>query len=114
MDGDTEITFFPGDVVFLTEYGYAVIRYKGTYTIDPSGQIKMQLKKYRHEWPVMVLERDDVSLRLRPFRRGAGFIMGNRGGATTMGGQGHFWPFRPLTAEAEILIRKDWNRFPEE
>ena len=60
----------------------------------------------------MSLERDVVSLRLRPEKRGMGFIMGNRSGATVMGGQGNYWPFRPVTAEEDLEIKKAWQKFP--
>jgi len=39
-DSDSDITFLPGSIAYLTEYGAAVVRCKGTYSIDPEGRIE--------------------------------------------------------------------------
>jgi hypothetical protein len=108
-DCDTEITFLAGHEVIMTEYGNGVSQSKGIYSTDPSGQIEIKLEKLRHDWPSMILERDGISLRLRPEKRGMGFIIGNRGGATMRDRQGSYWPFRPVTVDEEQMIRKKWR-----
>ena len=108
-DCDTEITFLAGDEVTMTEYGVGVSRCKGTYSIQPSGEIRILFEKFGHDWPAIILERDAISIRLRPEKRGSGFIMGNRGGATMMSGQGSYWPFRPVPVDEEQEIRNQWR-----
>src|SRR5438132_5237668 len=53
MDSDTEITFLPEQRVHMTEYGYVVNSYEGSYRIDASGEVTAKFEGFRHEWPVM-------------------------------------------------------------
>jgi hypothetical protein len=94
MDGDTDITFLPAGAVEMTEYGYSVRNYKGTYQLDGDGVISIQLDEFKSGWPPMVLEKDAKSLLLRPKDSDQGFVMGNRGGATVRAEDGSYWPFR--------------------
>ena len=107
LDSDTEITFLPDQAIHMTEYGDGVSHFKGRSRIDPSGQITLLWEDFGHEWPVMILERDATSLRLRPSDSDQGFVMGDRSGATLQSGQGSYWPFRPVTAKEEAQIREE-------
>ncbi len=108
-DCDTDITFLPNQVAYMIEYGVGVKSYKATYSVDSTGQVTLRLKDFGHKWPVMILDLDAVSLRLRP-TRGGGLVMGNRGGATVIGGQGSYWPFRPISPNEEAVIRERWAK----
>lgn len=99
-DCDTDLTFFPNGKVEMIEYGDGVEHYQGTYSVDSSGSFFVRFRDLGDDWPIMMLDRDSVSLRLRP-KHGIGFFTRNRGGATIVAGKGSYWPFRPLTADAE-------------
>ncbi len=83
----------------MLEYGYALVSYRGTFTIDPDGKISIQFGKSSGFWPDMALERDGRSLLLRPADGSTGFVMGGRAGAYIPGGEGSYWPFRMLRGE---------------
>lgn len=105
MDSDTELTFLPNHTVHVTEYGYVVTGYKGMYRIDSKGEVTAKFDDFKHEWPIMLLQKDSISLLLRP-KNGLDFVMGNRGGATIPGGKGSYWSFRPVSASEETEIRR--------
>lgn len=105
MDSDTELTFLPNQTVHMTEYGYVVTGYKGIYRINSKGEVTAKFDDFKHEWPIMLLQKDSISLLLRP-KNGLDFVMGNRGGATILGGKGSYWPFRPVSASEETEIRR--------
>ena len=65
-DVDTDLTFKPGGVVQMTMYGYAVSHYRGTYTIDSDGFVSVRFEDFERAWPLMVMEKDEQWLRLRP------------------------------------------------
>jgi hypothetical protein len=100
MDGDTNVTFLPRGAIQMTEYGYTVKSYEGTYQLDADGVMSLQLKGFKGGWPVMVLERDEKSLILRPKDPKQGFVMGGRGGSTIRGEDGSYWPFRLIEQKA--------------
>ena len=106
MDSDTEITFLPEQRVHMTEYGYVVNSYEGSYGIDASGEVTAKFEGFRHEWPVMLLQQDSTSLLLRPKDARISFVMGNRGGATIPGDQGSYWPFRPIPAQEQADVKR--------
>ncbi len=89
----------------MFEYGVDVSAYHGTYTVDSRGIIALQMPTFGHAWPVMVLQKDAMSLFLVPAKNGNGFVMGNRGGATFAPGQATYWPFRPLDPTEETRVR---------
>jgi len=68
----------------MKEYGYVVTSYKGTYRINSNSEVTVRFDDFKHEWPIMLLQKDSISLLLRP-KNGPDFVMGNRGGATTRG-----------------------------
>jgi hypothetical protein len=105
-DSDTEITFLPEQRVHMTEYGFVVNSYDGSYRIDASGEVTAKFEDFRHEWPVMLLQKDSTSLLLRPKDPKVGFVMGNRGGATVLGDQGSYWPFRPISVQEQADVRQ--------
>ena len=105
MDGDTDLMFLPGGVAHMFEYGFAVSEYPGTYSVNAKGEVNTRFPTFGHPWPVMTLSRDATSLLLRPTGAGNGFMMGNRGGATILGGRGSYWPFRPVTLAEEMEMR---------
>lgn len=106
LDGDTDLTFLPNGALHMFEYGYAVSGYRGTYQIDSAGRVTAQLPTFGHTWPAMSLRRDATSLLLVPEQSGTEFVMGNRGGATFVGGQPTYWPFRPLNTTEEARVRE--------
>jgi len=106
-DCDTEITLLPDQVAYMHEHGYSVSGYRGTYEIEPDGQVTIDFSGYGHEWPVMLLQRDSTSLLLKRKDSDPNFIMGNRGGASVSSGQGTYWPFRPVSSDDEARIRED-------
>jgi len=106
MDGDTDLTFLPNGAVHMFEYGIGVTGYRGTYAIDPGGNITLQLSTFPEAWPVMSMQKDATSLLLVPARNGNDFVMGNRGGVTFAPGQGTYWPFRPLGPAEEAEVRE--------
>jgi hypothetical protein len=115
MDNDTEITFFASGAAHMFEWGFALASYSGRYRIQSDGRITVQFKDFDKGWPDMMLERDATSLLLRPIRSDAGFVMGNRGGATMPDSAGSYWPFRLLTGadETEVLrMIKERGQWP--
>jgi hypothetical protein len=106
MDSDTEMTFFPKNVVHMFEWGFTLASYSGRYEIQPAGRITVQLKGFNERWPDMRLDRDATSLLLRPADAAQGFVMGTRGGAYVPGDKGSYWPFRMLTANEEKEVQK--------
>lgn len=101
MDCDTDIELHADGKAVLTEYGYAVTKYDGTYSITtaPEGtpsELTLSLKDYRGTWPVMAVYTDQSKLLLIPTEGSAEFVFGNRAGATVPGDAGSFWPFRQI------------------
>jgi hypothetical protein len=96
-DSDTDITFLPEHRVRMIEYGYVMNSYDGTYVLDTNGEVRTKFDHFGHEWPVMILQQDSVSLLLRPKDPRTGFQMGHRIGATILEDQGTYWPFRPVS-----------------
>jgi hypothetical protein len=106
MDSDTELTFFPKNVVHMFEWGYTLASYSGSYEIQPAGRITVEFKGFNQGWPDMLLDRDATSLLLRPADAAQGFVMGTRGGAYVPGDKGSYWPFRVPTANEEKEVQK--------
>lgn len=98
MDGDTRLQFRPSGFATMTEYGYGVQEYVGTYQIDANNVVTLMLPDFKPGWPTMVLEKDATSLLLRPKDGDTRFIMGTRGGAVTNAADGSYWPFRAEAA----------------
>lgn len=105
MDGDTDLTFLPGGLVHMTEYGAGVTGYRGTYTVTPTGDVTANFPTFGQPWTAMSVRRDTVSLLLVPVEGNDRFVMGNRGGATLTAGQGSYWPFRPISLAEEGRLR---------
>lgn len=100
-DCDTNIELHADGNVVLTEYGYAISEYNGTYSITTAAdgtasELTISLKDYPGTWPVMAVYTDLSELLLMPTEGSAEFLFGNRGGATVPGGAGSFWPFRQI------------------
>jgi hypothetical protein len=104
MDGDTDVTFLPKGAVHMVEYGAGVGYYDGTYAIDSSGQVTLELPTFGSVWPPMILRKDEASLFLLPIDDPDGFVMGNRGGATFAPEDGPYWPFRPIDPADEEQV----------
>jgi len=101
MDSDTDIELHADGNVVLTEYGYAVSKYDGTYSITvaadgTASDLRLSLKDYRGTWPVMAVYSDHSKLLLIPTDGSVGFVFGNRAGATVPDDSGSFWPFRQI------------------
>jgi len=110
MDSDTELVFFRNGSVGMLEYGIALSRYRGTFSVDSGGRVSAQFQGFPGAWPDMVLERDAGVLLLRPADVENTFVMGGRGGAYIPEGGGTYWPFRILVGdeEKEVLETLDW------
>src|SRR5205814_722377 len=98
-DCDADIELRPGKAAVLVEYGVGVESYNGTYSITDAGELTLSLRGYGDPWPAMQVYRDKADLLLVPTDASTGFIFGHRGGATILGGQGSFWPFRQVPAK---------------
>jgi hypothetical protein len=110
MDSDTELVFFRDGSVGMLEYGYALSRYRGTFSVDSRGRISVRFQGFRGTWPDMVLERDAGVLRLRPADAKNTFVMGGRGGAYIPGDRGTYWPFRMLDGDEAKEVLETLNR----
>jgi hypothetical protein len=100
-DCDTDLQFLKDGRVQMTEYGLAVEKYTGSYTIDATGQITAVFPKFGQTWPPMRLRRDDRSLILvpPPSTAGSGTTMPASGG-TYMSVAAGYWPFRLVATRA--------------
>lgn len=96
MDGDTELKFLPGRTVQMTEFGYSVAAYLGTYTVS-QGCIIPTFPTYPGHWPIMKIGRDNGSLWLTVPDEQSGIPMGGRGGFTVTPEQPAYWPFRSIS-----------------
>jgi hypothetical protein len=99
MDCDTDIELRPDGHAVLTEYGYAVRKYHGTYSTaagNGTSELTLALNGYRGTWPTMSVYVDESEILLIPAKGPTGFVFGNRGGATVPGDAGSFWPFRQI------------------
>jgi len=93
-DIDMEIKFLPDHTVHMTQYGYVRTGYEGTYHINSKGEVTAEF--VGREWPIMLLQKDSISLLLRP--KGSSDCLVGKGGCVTIpGGIGHYWPFRPVS-----------------
>lgn len=102
-DCDTEIELHPNGIAVLIEYGYAVNKYDGTYSVNElsnndnnESELCLTFPEYEGEWPPMAVYREGSDLLLIPTDSSLGFAFGNRSGATIPGGSGSFWPFRQV------------------
>jgi len=101
MDSDSDIELHADGNAVLTEYGFAVSKFDGTYSITvaadgTASDLRLSLKDYRGTWPVMAVYSDQSKLLLIPTDGSAGFVFGNRAGATVPDDAGSFWPFRQI------------------
>jgi len=94
MDSDAKITLNSNKQVEITEYGYAVQTYKGTYSVDATGAIHVKLRDYRAKWPAMYLYNSPKGTLLFPADKDPAFRVGARAGAVETGGMAPHWPFR--------------------
>jgi len=94
MDSDSIISFEAKGSVVLGEYGYAYQGYRGTYTVDNSGAISVELKGYHAKWPRMKMIQQGNTVRLYAEDGKTGFVFGDRGGSVESSKMKSFWPFR--------------------
>src|SRR5262245_18763210 len=94
MDSDAKITLSSNKQVEVTEYGYAVQTYKGTYSVDGAGAIRVELRDYRAKWPTMYLYTSPKGAYLFPTDKDPAFRVGARAGAVETGSMPPYWPFR--------------------
>ena len=94
MDSDAKITLNSNKQVEVTEYGYAPQTYKGTYSVDDTGAIHVELRDYRAKWPTMYLYNSPKGTLLFPTDKDPAFRVGARAGAVETGGMASYWPFR--------------------
>jgi hypothetical protein len=94
MDSDAHIILKSKGRVEVTEFGYGVDSYDGTYSVDRTGAIQVGLRNYRASWPSMFLYKDRRGFILVPTDRDQSFRMGSRAGAVSGSGMAPYWPFR--------------------
>ncbi|MDI1250232.1 MAG: hypothetical protein PSV13_15325 [Lacunisphaera sp.] len=94
MDSDTELEFEAGGKVRLTEFGYSVQEFLGTFAADEDGVISVQLKNRRSPWPAMVLQFSKGDYYLSTNTGAVGFVFGDRAASTETPEMKAFWPFR--------------------
>ncbi len=78
------------DKADLTEFGAAIVEYKGTYEISDAGEITLHLEGYSLQWPVMHLFATAREAWLLRKDRKTGFL---GDGDINFGGT-PFWPFK--------------------
>ena len=94
MDSDADIALKRNGTVQVTEFGYGVDTYGGTYSVDDSGTIHVTLHRYPAKWPSMYLYKDSRGAVLSPIDRDQSFKMGGRAGTVISSGMAPYWPFR--------------------
>jgi hypothetical protein len=90
-DADAMIDFTQGGQVEMTEFGAAVVSYKGTYEIGDAGEITLHLEGYSLQWPVMHLHATAREAWLTRTDGKTGFSLAG-GDYKTSGTP--FWPFK--------------------
>ena len=94
MDSDAKVILKSKGRAEVLEYGFVGLKYSGTYLIEDSGAIHLQLKKYRGEWPDMYLYKVSSGIYLYPADMNSHFRMGGRAGATETPKMAPYWPFK--------------------
>jgi hypothetical protein len=94
MDSDATIVLMKDKQVVVEEDGVAVQTYKGTFTVDDSGAIHVELKDYRAKWPDMYLYQDKKGTFLFPTDKNPGFRLGDRGAGTETSRMAPYWQFK--------------------
>ncbi len=94
MDSDTQITLISNSKVEVTEFGVGIMSYKGEYTTDDTGLIRVTLNGYGSKWPEMYLFRSTDSAILLRRDQKPGFNLGDRGAGTETPDMNPYWPFR--------------------
>ncbi len=97
-DSDAALHFKADQRVEMEEFGYAPRLYPGTYTLDPSGIISLNLKGFPTTWPDMLVYKDGADIRLYPVDPKMAFVMGGPRGANHSRKMHPFWPFRFVAA----------------
>jgi hypothetical protein len=105
MDSDSDIVLRTNHYAALTEYGYGVMRYIGSFRVDPEGNLLLSLADYRRPWPAMRLVTRNNEFYLQTASGRTGFIMGDRAGAFTDASMAPFWPFKLIQARASDVER---------
>lgn len=94
---DAEIELSADGTTRLTEYGYGVDSYDGSYSIDDDdSELTLSLKGYSAGWPTMRVYRNNSLLLLASADRSVGFVCGQRSGGYLPAGAGSLWPFRQI------------------
>lgn len=96
MDSDAKVILRSKGRAEVFEYGYVGQRYSGTYRVEGSGAIHLQLKSYRGEWPDMYLYKLSSGIYLFPTDMDPQFRMGGRAGATETPNMAPYWPFKKV------------------
>lgn len=97
MDADSDLTLYPGGRAHMSEYGFAVSEYRGTYAIDGNGIVNAVFPTFEEAYPLLELHRDFSSLFLIP-HGDPEYILDSSG---TPLAPRWFFPFRQITVEEE-------------
>jgi hypothetical protein len=93
-DCDAQITFAGSKQVEITEFGYSVETYKGTFSVDAVGGIHVTLQGYHAQWPSMYLYHETQGTFLFPTIQSRFFEVDRRAGTPTALPMASYWPFR--------------------
>ncbi len=96
MDSDARITLKAESQTEVTEFGYAIQTYNGTYAVDEQGAIRVSLRHYPAKWPTMYIYSNKKTAWLFPADRDPSFRMGGRAGAVETSRMKPYWPFRQI------------------
>jgi hypothetical protein len=111
MDSDTELAFFPDDLVEMLEWRLSLVHYTGRYHLDRDGRITASFDDYQPQWPMTQLDLNGEALLLRPVDPDSPVIIGERH-PTLLHTESNFWPFRMLTGKDEQQVLKTMNMHP--
>jgi hypothetical protein len=102
-DSDAELTFFRDGTAHLFDWGLAGQSLRGNYHLHADGCLVIWIDRFRSEWPVMVVYRDDDALRLRPLNPPIDYHEETRATITDPHRQS-YWNFRRLTGDDERQV----------
>ena len=64
VDSDSILHFYKDSKVVLEDRGISVAHYEGSYDLRPDGRVAVMLKRYREDWPLMILRLEGTNLLL--------------------------------------------------
>jgi hypothetical protein len=96
-DADAKIAFKRNRAVEVTVLGYVQATYTGTWSVDGTGLIGLDLRDYPGPWPGMRLYPDGNDALLYSMAGGANLGAGSGPAPGGLAGMNPFWPFRYIS-----------------